>query len=279
MPDPERLLTTLRIAATAFRETPGRRGRVVSLAGAADVLIAGDLHGHVENFRKLLAAANLAERPRRHLVLQEVIHLPTPIGPDPSHQLVDLVAALKCQYYERVHFLIGNHELAQMTDRPIQKGDDVLNDLFWEGVWSAYGGRAEEIYAAYLALFAAAPLALRTDNRVFISHSLPSEKWRGQFNMAALERDDTDPAECLPGGSVFALLWGRDTAADHVAAFLRKVDADLLVTGHIPCDRGFAVPNDRQVILDCMAQPACYCLLPADRPLAHDELVRCVRTL
>ena len=58
-----------------------------------------------------------------------------------------------------------------------------------------------------------------------------------------------------------------------------KVDADLLITGHIPCEKGFEVPNDRQVILDCMGSPACYCLLPADRPLAHDELVGCVRTL
>jgi hypothetical protein len=279
MPDPDRLLSTLRRAAQAFRDTPGRRGRVVSLAGAAEVLVAGDLHGHVENFRKLLAAADLARRPGRHLVLQEVIHAPAAVGPDPSHQLVDLVAALKCQFPDRVHLLLGNHELAQMTDRPILKGDYALNDLFWEGVWAAYGGRAEEIYAAYLTLFAAAPLALRTGNRVFISHSLPPMRWREAFDLAALERDDTDPAECLPGGSVFALLWGRDTGPDHVAAFLKKVGADLLVTGHIPCDNGFAVPNVRQVIVDCMAEPACYVLLPADRPVAHDEMVRCIRTL
>ncbi len=279
MPDPERLLTTLRRAAQAFRDTPGRRGRLVTLAGAADLLVAGDLHGHVENFRKLLTVADLARKPRRHLVVQELIHLPEPIGHDPSHQLVDLVAALKCQFPERVHYLIGNHELAQMTDRPIMKGENVLNDLFWEGVWSAYGGRAEEIYAAYLTLFAAAPLALRTANRVFVSHSLPSARWLGTFDPAILERDETDAAEGLPGGSVFALLWGRDTERDHVAAFLARVGADLLVTGHIPCDKGFAVPNDRQVIVDCMARPACYALLPAEGPLAHDELVKCVRTL
>jgi hypothetical protein len=279
MPDPDRLLHTLRRAVQAFRDTPGRHGRVVTTAGAADVLVAGDLHGHVENFRKLLAVADLARKPKRHLVLQEVIHQPLIVGSDTSHQLVDLVAALKCQYPDRVHFLIGNHELAQLTDRPILKGDDVLNDLFWTGVWSAYGGRAEEVYSAYLALFAAAPLALRTPNRVFISHSLPAARWLGQFNAAALQREETDPAECFPGGSVFALLWGRDTTADTVAAFLARVDADLLVTGHIPCDKGFEVPNGRQVILDCMGQPACYCLLPAERSLAHDELVRCIRTL
>jgi hypothetical protein len=280
MPDPDRLLQTLRRAAEGFRAVAGRRGRAVALTGADDVLVAGDLHGHLGNFRKLLAAADLARRPRRHLVLQEVIHAASGgPGPDPSHQLVDLLAALACQYPGRVHFLIGNHELAQATDRPIWKGEATLNDLFWEGVWSAYGGRAAEVYGAYLDLFAAAPLALRTPNRVFLSHSLPPAKWLDTFDPAVLEQDAIDEAALAPGGSVYALLWGRDTGRDHVAAFLRRVDAGLLITGHIPCDRGFAAPNDRQVILDCMGTPACYCLLPADRPLAHDELVACVRTL
>jgi hypothetical protein len=280
MPDPDRLLHTLRRAAENFRATPGRRGRVIAVTGADDVLVAGDLHGHVGNFRRLLAVADLARHPRRHLVLQEVIHVPSAApGNDPSHQLVDLLGALACQYPDRVHFLIGNHELAQATDRPIWKGDASLNDLFWEGVWSAYGDRAAEVYAAYLELFAVTPLAVRTPNRIFLSHSLPPAKWLDTFDLAVLEQDAADEAALLPGGSVYGLLWGRDTSAEHVAAFLRKVDADLLITGHIPCDKGFDVPNDRQVILDCMGSPACYCLLPTDRPLAHDELVRCVRTL
>ena len=59
------------------------------------VLVAGDLHGHVENFRQLLIRADLANHPRRHFVLQEVLHGPFlyPGGGEKSHQLLDLVAA------------------------------------------------------------------------------------------------------------------------------------------------------------------------------------------
>ena len=59
---------------------------------------------------------------------------------------------------------------------------------------------------------------------------------------------------------------GRDTRPATVAACLQKVDADLLVSGHIPCERGFDAPNDRQLILDSMGTPACYCLFPTGRP-------------
>src|SRR3954471_8869164 len=176
MPDPDRLLLTLRRAGAAFRDTTGRRGRVVHLEGADEVLAAGDLHGNVENFRLLLGHADLARHPRRHLVLQEVIHGPYhyPAGGDKSHQLVDLLAALKCQYPRQVHFLLGNHELAQVTGRRIAKEDEELNQAFRDGVAAAYGARADEVYAGYEALFAAVPLAVRTPNRVLLTHSVPS---------------------------------------------------------------------------------------------------------
>jgi hypothetical protein len=282
MPDPGRLLPTLQRAAAAFRATPGRRGRVVALEDAADVLAAGDLHGNVENFRRILLKADLARNPRRHLVLQEVIHGPFryPTGEDKSHQLVDLVAALKCQFPRQVHFLPGNHEFAQMTGRPVGKDNETdLNELFRAGVAHAYAPRDAEVYAAYNELFAASPLAVRTASRVFLSHSLPSRTRLPDFRYATLEQDAGDPAELLPGGDVYSLVWGRDTSADNAAAFLARVDADLLVTGHIPCDRGFDTPNDRQLVLDSLGSPAAYCLFPADRPLTHAELVGCVGLL
>src|SRR5271168_2361882 len=109
MPNPERLLSTLNQAVRAFRATPGRRGHVVYLPLEAEVLIAGDMHGSVENFRLLLKIAELAKNPHKHLVLQEVVHGPFLYtgGGDKSHQLLDLIAALKCQFPTRIHYLLG----------------------------------------------------------------------------------------------------------------------------------------------------------------------------
>src|SRR5437879_8342203 len=172
MPDPHRLLRTLVQAVAATRSTPGRRGRLVELEGASELLVAGDLHGNVENFRLLLERAQLGRYPKRHLVLQELIHGPFryPVGGDKSHQLVDLLAALKCQYPRQVHLLLGNHELSQWPGQAIAKLESDLNASFREGVGTAYSFHARDIYAAYLELFAVIPLAVRTMNRVFLSH-------------------------------------------------------------------------------------------------------------
>ncbi|HYT87660.1 MAG TPA: metallophosphoesterase [Gemmataceae bacterium] len=281
MPDPQRLLTTLRRAADAFRVTPGRKGHVITLTDCDELLVAGDLHGHLDNFRILLKRADLGNRPRRHFVLQEVIHGPFryPSGGDKSHQLLDLVAALKVQFPRQVHFLLGNHELSQWTEQSIEKADEDLNTLFRDGVASAYGDPADEVYAAYLQLFAVAPLALRTPNRVFLSHSLPSSKRVAKFDLAVLEREEFDEKDLVFGGTVHSLVWGRDTSLATATALLQKVDADLLITGHIPCDRGFEAPNERQLILDSLGATGCCCLFPTDKPLTHADLLAHVTPL
>jgi hypothetical protein len=282
MPQSDRLLNTLHRAVQAFRETPGRTGHLVRVPAGREVLVAGDMHGSVENFRLLLRRADLAAHPHRHLVLQEVIHGPFryPQGGDKSHQLLDLVAALKCQYPSRVHFLLGNHELAQWRGHRIAKGLDNQNDLFTLGVVNAYGDWAERVREAYFALFAAADLAIATANRVWISHSLPAPKRLATFDVAVLERDNFDAPDLDIGGSVYALVWGRDLTEANAAGFLQRVDADLLITGHIPCpDDGYMTPNSRQLILDAMATPARCCLFSTDRAITQAELVERIITL
>jgi hypothetical protein len=183
------------------------------------------------------------------------------------------------QYPHRVHFLLGNHELAQWTNRRIGKGDQDYNEFFRQGVRTAYGKRADEVYAAYEALFAAAPLVLRTANRVLISHSLPQESRLNTFDGEVLYRDDLEERDVTPGGTVHSLVWGRDTRPSNVTTYLEMFDADLLVSGHIPCDDGFDAPNERQLILDSLGSPAAYCLFPTDRTLTHGELLECVRMI
>jgi Calcineurin-like phosphoesterase len=285
MPDPDRLLRTLYKAADAVRQTPGRKGRFVQLEDAAEVLVAGDMHGHIGNFQAVYKAADLTNNPRRHLVLQEVIHgkFMYPQGGDKSHQLLDLFAALKLQFPRQVHMLLGNHEMAQWIDRLVMKNDQDLNALFRDGVREAYGPvRGPEIYNAYLRLFGVLPLALRTGNRVFLSHSLPRAKYMDRFELRHLETDVFPPEDLGVGGTAYELLWGRDTRTETCAAFLAKVDCDWLISGHVACEAGFAFPNAQQLILDCCDHPAAYALVPADRPLSADEFrasVRMVETI
>lgn len=281
MPDPNKLLAILRQAIQAFRDTPGREGRFVQLPDNAEVMVAGDMHGNVENFRLLLKAARLAQNPHRHLVLQEVVHglFRYPGGGDKSHQLLDLLCALKVQFPTRVHFLLGNHELAQWQNQRIGKGEIDQNDLFRAGVIEAYGEKGTEVYETYLGVFEASSLLLRTANRIILSHSLPPAKHLSNFTLDQVRGDGLAPEDLRLGGWLHSLVWGRDTSLSNVTHFLEKVDGDLLISGHIPCDQGYATPNERQIILDSLGTPACYCLFSTDLPLTQTQLIERIATL
>jgi len=281
MPDPKKILSILQRATDLFRSTPGRRGGVITLGeDAEEVMVVGDLHGNLPVFRQVLLRADLAKNPGRHLVLQELIHgnrhYPDEAG-DKSHQLVDLVSALKCQYPGRVHLILGNHELSELTGRPIAKGGVALNALFRQGVDTAYGASGETVYQAYRALFAALPLAVRTPNRVFLCHTIPDPMDLEQFDASIFEADAW-PAEAMARhGAVYAITWGRNTEPETVDRFAALVDADWFVTGHQPCDEGFRQANHRQVIIDGTDPYPAYCHFPARQPVTIESLLGCTR--
>src|SRR5439155_2656388 len=140
-----------RSAAEANRRCAARRGNVVCLTPdiAADVMIVADLHGNRLNFRKLLAIADMANHPRRHLIMQEVCHggpeYPGETGGCMSHRLLEDCIQLKTEYPERFHFLLSNHELAELGDFPICKSRRMLNVLFRGGINEMYGAAGEEV--------------------------------------------------------------------------------------------------------------------------------------
>ncbi len=267
MPDPTKLLPQIQRAAMIQNTQSGRRGRWLDLAFGDSILVAGDLHGHLDILRRILLLADLSNQKNRHLVLQEVLHGPFTYedGSDKSHQALDLVAALICQYAGRVHFLPGNHELAQIHGRMIMKSDRLLNRAFELGVQKAYGDKASEILGAYETLIESSPLAIRTPNRILLTHSLPKAASLAAFDLSLFQSPTRQ--DFATGGGLYGLFWDRDTASDTVAGFLKKCDSQWLVTGHIPLETGFDIRSERHVIVDCHQLPAGVVLAPMDREL------------
>lgn len=282
MPDAQKVAATLRRAAILSRATRGRHGSVVHLEDAQEVLVVGDLHGRLGTLKQVLEQADLPRHPRRHLILQELVHGPYTYpndGGDRSHQMLDVTAALKCQFPDRLHLVLGNHELSELTGRSIAKNGVPLNALFQQGVETAYGPAAAEVQAAYREFYSAMPLAIRTPNRVFICHTIPDGRDLDQLDTEILRTGVWPPESLARGGTVYALTWGRDTAPETADRFAAMVDADLFICGHQPCEEGFQKANHRQLIIDGTdPYPAC-CLFNAQEPATLDSLVEGIRLL
>ena len=176
----ETIIAAYGAATDANWRTPGREGNVVFLEPelAQDVMITGDLHGHRRNFNRISKIANLAAHRRRHLILQEVCHGgPTypANGGCMSHNMLEDVAKLIAQYPDRVHFLLGNHELAEMTEYPIQKKKQMLNLLFRLGLQQMYGPATDRVREAMVQFIQSCPLGAWMPGGVLITHSIPEK--------------------------------------------------------------------------------------------------------
>jgi Calcineurin-like phosphoesterase len=282
MPDPQEILATIRKATELMLSTPGRSGSVIALNDADEVMVVGDLHGNLPAFRQALSIAALDRHPLRHLVLQELVHEINKNDddrPDRSHRLVDLVSALKCQHLHRVHLILGNHELSELTGRIIGKDGHALNLRFRQGMELAYGARTQDVYEAYLVLFAALPLAVRTPNRVFVCHTLPDARYLEDLDLALLQADHWPEQAMKRGGTIYALTWGRDTTPETADRFAAMVDADWFITGHQSCSEGFRQANHRQIIIDGTNPYPAYCLFPALGSVTIESLLESTHIL
>jgi len=277
-----------RAAADASIRTPARRGNLIVLESqlADEVMVTADLHGHQPNFDAICRIADLESHPRRHLVIQELCHggpaTESGVGCR-SFELVERVARLKLQFPEQVHFLLGNHELAELTEFPIMKAGRILNLTFRMGLAECYGQNVEGVRQAFLQFIRSCPLAVKLPEAgVFISHSLPDgldkPEGRSAFDPTIFQRPlvDADLEAC---GSVFRLVWGRDYRPENAEAFCRLVGCQVLIHGHEPCREGFKAPNDRQVILDCCSSHGRFVMLKVHQPLAHHQIVSHIERL
>ena len=272
--DANKTISTLEEATLANLNDPLRRGNVIYMPDEGDLLISGDIHGNVENFKKIAKKADLAGNPSRHVIFQELIHgtkSSTENG-DYSFILLEWAAALKVKFPEQVHILLANHDQAELADIRIVKYRKVVGPALHHAMRETYGENYKRVWEAHLAFMRSLPLAARTSFGTFISHSTPEENALHFFDMSIFERELED-ADYEKGNSIFQLVWGRDHSEAAASTFASFVDASVLIIGHNPCEEGYDVPNRYHIIIDCKDEKGCFILMPLDRALSQREVI------
>lgn len=247
----EAVIESLGCATEENQREPYRAGQTVHLPAEGDLWIVGDVHDHRRNFAKFLAYADLANNPTRHIILHEIIHgdhWDSDGAEDSWHMLVE-AADLKCAYPEQVHFLLANHDLAQIHGEGIMKAGVSVCEGFNKGIKRDFGDARYKVQVAITEFLLSQPLAVKTANGIFVSHSLPPDDLIPTFDFSVFDRDLVANDYTRKTGPVYQLIWGRRATPAGVDAFLERVGAKLLITGHQPQDEGYALNGDRHIII------------------------------
>jgi hypothetical protein len=231
--------------------SPLREQQVVILPAEGEVWVSADIHDHRRNFEKLIKAADLGNNPQRHLVLQELIHGDhwDANGAEGSWEMLYKAADLKCDFPGQVHFLIANHDLAQIHGEGIMKAGKSVCEAFTAGVKRDFPDQGDEVNLAITEFLLSLPLAIRTQNGFWFSHSLPTDQQIEAFDYSVFGRPLTGADYKRKTGPVYQLIWGRGVTPAGVEKFRETVAAEIIVTGHQPQDSGYAVNGEHHLII------------------------------
>ncbi len=215
--------------------------KLVNLSGKGKALIVTDLHGNFIDYERYLS---LWEDYYDYLVITgDFIHGMDGIN-DASLDILDSIMEY-CHDYTGFHVLLGNHEWAHITGLSIFK--DARNQKldFEKNLQKKYGRKWEVKLEEYKEFFRKLPLAVRTSNDVFISHTGPSEEIRNLEEVNIIANPGYRGNSRLSG-----LLWTRpdNTTEKVLNRFLRNVSCRFSIVGHTIVD-GFETLYDKQLIV------------------------------
>lgn len=262
-----------------------RRGDVIVLPAEGDLIISGDIHGNIENLRRVVEAADLAAHPKRHLVVHELVHniYNEDYQGDYSYECLLEVAHLKNQFIDQIHYLMGNHELCEIQGREIMKDGKPIPLVFSPKNMGVFGRAGGDLAAVCKAFLQGLPVGVQTPAGVWFSHSTP-EKLLRRFSLDEFLRP-VDPNQTKAGRMqrdemVEDLVWGRDYSVASAQEFAQKVKASVLVVGHTPCGpEGYMTPNPYHVIIDSKDSNAVIVYLRLDKKYTQKGVVANIRRL
>ena len=260
---PQRIIELLNNAAKANRADKFRKANVINLPAAGKLLITGDLHGHRRNFERIVSLADLSANPEKHVVLQEIIHG----GPEDaqggclSYRLLFDVARYKLEYPHQVHVIMGNHDTAFINNSEVMKDGKEVNRAMRCGIEREFHEKASDIIIAIREFLFSYALAVRCENRIWMSHSLPADRNADKFDREIFNRPLTE-ADLIRPGSAYLLTWGRYHSQQLLDRMAELLDVDLFVLGHQPQEEGYCQAGRNLLIMASDHDHGC--VLPID---------------
>jgi len=268
-------------AAQLNADDPRRGGNTVHLEGdGLNVVVAGDIHGCRDALAKVIDYAALGRDDGRRLVLQEIIHgtIDPRTGHDRSVELLLRAARLKVSMGPKVVFIMGNHDLAQITGNEILKQGRGVCKSFIQGLQYCFGDEAPEIIDSVDAFLRSMPLAIRCANGVMITHSLPDHNRMDLAGVEILQRG-YQPGDLTRGGPAYEWTWGRNQSDEQIDRLAEDLGVEFFILGHRKIPAGWQRVSDRAIAIASDHDKGCVCRFTGREHLTIDTIRQHIQPL
>jgi hypothetical protein len=240
-----------------------RRGNAVYLPGGVSLIATGDIHGHRRNFDRIVAYADLENNPERHVVLQEIIHGGTEDaeGGCLSYKLLFDVVRYKLSFADRGHVIMGNHDISFINNSDVMRGGKEMNRSMRLALEREFEQDGTDITLTISDCLRSQPLAVKCENKIWLSHSLPGDRLADKFDGRILDRPLEDNDMVKPG-SAYLLTWGRKHSQKTLNKMAEVLGVDIFILGHQAQLEGWSRAGENLIIIASDHNHGC--LLPID---------------
>ena len=247
---PQTIIDLLNEGIKANNADKYRRDNLICLPAEGNLILTGDLHGHRRNFERIVNFADLANNPERHVVLQEIIHggPEDTLGGCLSFKLLFDVVRYKLSFPDRVHIILGNHDTAFINNSEVMKDGREMNRAMRMALDREFPEAGAEIELSIRQNLFSQPLAVRTDSRIWISHSLPGDHFIEKFDPQIMKRK-LKVNDVVRPGSAYLLTWGRRHSQSLLDRLAGQFDVDVFVLGHQPQENGWKQAGENLIII------------------------------
>ena len=259
----QKIIDLLNEGQKACQDDAFRQSNLIVLPATGSLIVSGDLHGHRRNFERITVFADLENNPDRHVILQEIIHggAEDSKGGCLSYELLFDIIRYKLAFINQVHILLGNHDCSFITNSDVMRGGKEMNLSMRLALKSSYPDQYSEIETALERFLFSQPLAVKCENRIWISHSLPGNLYIDKFDESIFNRELAKDDLVKPG-SAYLLTWGRNHSQELLDKMAGVLDVDLFVLGHQAQPKGYDRAGENLIIIASDHNHGC--LLPID---------------
>lgn len=261
----------------ANRKDKFRQGNLIHLPAQGDLVITGDLHGHRRNFERIVAFADLKNNPDRHIMFQEVIHG----GPEDlqggclSYQLLFDIIRYKLDFPDRVHTILSNHDTAFINNADIMKDGREMNRAMTSAMQREFGKSCDDIILAVRQFLFSQALAVKTENRIWASHSLPADLYFDKFDPQIFDRQ-MKVNDVVKPGSAYLLTWGRRHSQELLNKMAKLLDIDIFVIAHQPQEQGWMHARENLIIIASDHNHGCLLTVDLTKPATVEMLIKSI---
>jgi predicted phosphodiesterase len=251
-----------------------RRGNVIHLPAEGSLIVTGDIHGHLRNFERIVAFADLPNNPQRHILLQEIIHG----GPEDSqggclsYKLLFEAIRYKLAFPDQVHLILGNHDTAFINNSEVMKDGKEMNRAMCQAIERQFKQASDDIALAIRQFLFSQPLAIRCNNRLWMSHSLPNDRTVNKFEPKILERQ-LKINDVVRPGSAYLLTWGRKHSQATLDKLAQLLDIDFFILGHQPQETGWKQAGDNLIIIASNHNHGCLLSIDLEKSYTIEKLI------